>query len=317
MEIANKASRVCQILIGVVYIVSGAIKVWEPVLFYWKAIPFTQILGLGPESWQLAAKAAVVLGPVEVALGLALVLNWRPKFTMPIATLLMAFFTGLMLHAWDLGASIDCGCFGALVERSPGEAAVEDAVMLAMLIFAWWGTRKRVQSLADDGAGIRPWANKAVLGVLTASIVLCGARFFPEVDRLEASDLKAGVRLIGLSPVGVDADLTQGKYLLEIFSPLCGHCIDAVPKVNAMAADEDLPRVVALTNFAQDSPQLIEFKTRFAPQYDIATISKTDFFRLTYAHGYPRLAYIEDGVVLSVWERDFVPTLERLREITR
>jgi hypothetical protein len=319
MEIANKAARVCQILIGFVYIVSGVIKVWEPVLFYWEAIPFTQILGLGPESWTFAAKAAVVLGPVEMALGLALVLNWRPKFTMPIATLLMVFFTGLMLYAWNIGATIDCGCFGALVERSPGEAAVEDVVMLFMLVFAWWGTRKRVESLVDDelGEGIRPWANKAVLGMLAASLVLCGARFFPEIERLEASDLKSGVRLIGLSLEGTDVDLTQGKYLLEIFSPVCGHCIDAVPKINVMAADGDLPRVVALTNFTQDAPQLIEFKKRFSPQYDIATISKTDYFRLTYAHGYPRLAYIEDGVVQSVWERDFMPTVERLKEFTR
>ncbi len=153
--------------------------------------------------------------------------------------------------------------------------------------------------------------------VFVAALAVCGFRFLPEVERLEASDLKAGVKLIGLSPQGIEVDLQQGKYLIELFSPVCGHCINAVPKINAMAQDEALPRVIALTNFSQDSPQLTEFKSRFNPLFDIATVSLTDFYRLTYAHGYPRLAYIEDGVVQTVWERDFMPDVERLREIVR
>ncbi len=315
MEGVNKAARIGQLLIGLVYLVSGFIKVWEPVLFYWEAIPYTQMLGFGRDSsWQLVAKSAVWLGPLEVGLGLGLLFNWRPKIVLPISTLLMAFFTGLMVYAWDIGASVDCGCFGALVERSPGEAAVEDVLMLAMLVLAWW--RLRDDEIAP-WSGRWPWTNKVVLGLFVGSLVLCGARFLPELERLEASDLTSGVRLIGLSTKGVDVDLAEGKYLIEVFSPLCGHCINAVPKVNAMVEDGTLPRVIALTNFAQDSPQLQEFKRRFAPQFDIATISLTDFYRLTYAHGYPRMAYIKDGVVQSVWERDFIPDLQRLREITR
>ena len=84
-----------------------------------------------------------------------------------------------------------------------------------------------------------------------------------------------------------------------------------------MVADGTLPRIIALTNFAQDSPQIQEFKSRFFPQFEIATISLTDFYRLTYAHGYPRMAYVKDGIVQSVWERDFFPNLQRLQEITR
>ena len=154
------------------------------------------------------------------------------------------------------------------------------------------------------------------IAVFVLALVVCGVRFLPEEDRLEASDLKADVRLIGLSLQGVDADLQKGKYLIELFSPMCSHCINAVPKINTMAQDDALPRVIALTSFSKESDQLIEFERRFNPLFDIATVSLTDFYRLTYAHGYPRLAYIEDGVAQSVWERDFMPSLERLREIT-
>ena len=314
MEAANRTARIFQILIGLVYLVSGAIKTWEPILFYWEAIPYTQLLGFGREYFQPVAKGAVLLAPFEVGLGVALVFNWLPRFTLPVATLLMAFFTGLLTYAWKMGASIDCGCFGALVERSPGEAAVEDAVMLCMLGFALLRSRS-VERLPWTPQGIR--YRGIAPGLYVLALIVCGIRFLPEVERLEASDLKSDVRLIGLYLKGVDADLQKGKYLIELFSPVCGHCINAVPKINAMAQDDALPRVIALTSFSQESNQLVEFERRFNPLFDIATVSLTDFYRLTYAHGYPRLAYIKDGVVQSVWERDFMPDIERLREITR
>ena len=92
--------------------------------------------------------------------------------------------------------------------------------------------------------------------------------------------------------------------------------MDAVPKINTLHQDPEVPPVVALTAFAQDSPQLAEFVKRLQPSFTIATISQTDYYRLTFGHGYPRLAYVKDGVVQSVWERDFVPGLVRMKEIT-
>ena len=328
MDGMSKAARSGQVAIGVIYLVAGAIKVWEPVLFYWETIPYTQILGVGRDNWEQAtavAKVATALGPIEFALGFALLFNWRPQISLPVATLLMAFFTGLMVKAWQMGASIDCGCFGALVERSPGEAAVEDGVMLAVLVFAWWGMRREGKEETRDGEGpnwwgaggapIWPQTSRIVLGALVVGAVVAGARFFPEMERISQSDLKSGVRLTGLNTKGVEVDLLQGEYLVEVFSPACGHCKDAVPKLNSLAEDPDIPQVIALTAFPQDSPQLAEFKKRLQPRFDIATVSQSDFFRLTFGHGYPRLAYVKDGVVQSVWERDFMPTLKRLKAI--
>ena len=60
MEAANRTARIFQILIGLVYLISGAIKTWEPILFYWEAIPYTQLLGFGREYFQPVAKGAVL-----------------------------------------------------------------------------------------------------------------------------------------------------------------------------------------------------------------------------------------------------------------
>ena len=326
MDGISKAARVGQMIIGVVYLVAGAMKVWEPVLFYWEAIPYAQLLGIVKwESASALAKAAIVLGPIEFFLGWALLLNWQPRLCLPVATVLMAAFTALTAKAWHMGASIDCGCFGALVERGPREATIEDGAMLAVLLFAWWGMRRSASAAPAPGrpnwwgtGGAPVWsrASQMVLGSLVVGLAVGGMRFFPELERIAQSDLKSGVRLSGLALKGVDVDLMQGEYLLELFSPTCSHCKNAVPKMNVLAQDPQLPRLIALTSFAQDAPQMIDFKKQLQPRFDIATISITDFRRLTFGHGYPRLAYIADGVVQQVWESSYMPTQARLRKIT-
>ena len=342
MDGISKAARVGQMVIGVVYIVAGALKTWEPVLFYWEAIPYAQMLGIVEwESASAAAKVAIALGPIEFVLGWALLLNWQPRLCLPVATMLMAAFTALTAKAWHMGASIDCGCFGALVERGPKEATIEDGAMLVVLLFAWWGMRRSwkrepspkgwlfwkelllafwglfawwAMSRSGQGKSIS-WQQRVVGCALVAALAVGGVRFFPELERIQQSDLKSGVRLSGLALEGVDVDLMQGEYLLELFSPTCSHCQNAVPKMNALAQDPQLPRLIALTKHALDSPDMVDFKKRLQPRFDIATISQTDFFRLTFAHGYPRLAYIADGVVQQVWESKYMPTQERLRKI--
>ena len=326
MDGISKAARVGQMVIGVVYIVAGALKTWEPVLFYWEAIPYAQMLGIVEwESASAAAKAAIALGPIEFVLGWALLLNWQPRLCLPVATMLMAAFTALTAKAWHMGASIDCGCFGSLVERGPGEAAIEDGAMLAVLLFAWWGMRRSANAASAaggpnwwgaGGAPVWPLASRMVLSALVVGLAVGGVRFFPELERIQQSDLKSGVRLSGLALEGVDVDLMQGEYLLELFSPTCSHCQNAVPKMNALAQDPQLPRLIALTKHALDSADMADFKKRLQPRFDIATISQTDFFRLTFGHGYPRLAYIADGVVQQVWESNYMPTPARLRKIT-
>lgn len=325
MDGISKAARVGQMIIGVVYLVAGAIKTWEPVLFYWEAIPYAQVLGV--VEWETAsavAKAAIPLGPIEFVLGWALLLNWYPRLCLPVATVLMAAFTALTAKAWHMGASIDCGCFGALVERGPGEAAVEDGAMLAVLLFAWWGMRRSANAVpaagrpnwwGAGGAPVWPLASQMVLSTLVVGLAVGGVRFFPELERIAQSDLKSGVRLSGLALKGVEVDLMQGEYLLKLFSPTCVHCQNAVPKMNTLAQDPQLPRLIALTSFPQDSPHLADFKKRLQPRFDIATISQTDFRRLTFGHGFPRLAYIADGVVQQVWEHSYMPTQARLRKI--
>ncbi len=304
----KKAARIIQVIMGLLLLVAGLTKIWDPLLFYWESMPYAQLLGIEPERWPLVGKLVQVLGPLECGLGLALVCSWRLQLVFPLATLLMAFFTGLTARAWQVGVTSNCGCFGALVDRSPGEAAVEDTVMLALLIFAWWGTR----SLPGP---VWPMSRWIVVGGTVLVLVVGGAQFLMGMDRLENSDLQPGMQLSGLEVKGAEIDLRQGDYLVELFSPKCSRCAKVVPKLNEWVDTPGLPQIVALHNMGKDSEVVARFKEHLQPRYQIASISLIDFRRLTWKSGYPRLALVRDGEVKAVWEHYETPSVEQLKNV--
>lgn len=304
------AGAVARILMGLVFVVAGVAKSFDPVVFYWEAISYLELLEASREVWPDLGRLALVLAPLEVLVGAALIIGWRPRVIMPVATVMMVLFIGLTALAWQKDAPIDCGCFGALTERTPGEALVEDVFMLALLVAAWrWGTARWAAS---------SWrlARRVVIGAGGLALGLIVLRFAPESERIANSDLMPGVRLTGLELKGVkDVDLSEGAYLLELFSPRCGRCKATVPKLNEWADTPGVPQIVALNEFPADSPYLADFVRQMRPRYQIASISSSDFMRLTWRHGFPRLAYIEDGIIRRVWEHNEMPSVAQLKKL--
>lgn len=296
-----------RVIMGIVFIVAGAAKSWDPVIFYWEVVSYLDMLLVDRHAWHQLASTAIVLAPVEVGVGVGLLLNWRPRWIHPLAVAMMTGFLALTVYAWQTSANVDCGCFGALAERSPGEAAVEDALMLVLLLVAWrWG--RRLWSRAQWVRSIQ-----LVMGGTVIALAVMGARFLPETARLAESDLRPGMELRGLELKGLDLDLSGGSYLVELFSPTCPRCKKAVPKLNRWAALENLPTVIGLNRYALDSKEMTEFRTQMKPRFDIATLSTSDWMRLTAGHGWPRLAWIRDGVVQRVWEHNGMPTTSQLQ----
>ena len=298
-----------RLLMGAVFIVAGATKVWTPVLFYWDAFSYFELLGVEQEYWSQLARFSLLLGPLECGIGMALLANWQPRFVLPAATALMVIFIAVTFYNWIEEAGVNCGCFGSLVERTPGEALVEDAIMLLLLLVAMgWGIAAKPRSW-------QPAARVVQVGTL-ATLLIAAFKFYPELDRIENSDLKKGVRVSGIRLDGVDVDLNEGKYLIELFSPTCGRCKSAVPKLNKLTQSLELPPIVALSVFPQDSEAMTSFRKHMHPKFEIASISTSDRKRLTWNNGWPRLAYVVDGVVERVWEWDAMPSLAQLKRVT-
>jgi hypothetical protein len=295
----RNAGLISRFVMGIVFLVAGLPKVWDPAHFYWEIVPFTFLFGLDEATSILVARMGLVLGPVESIIGLALLLNWRPSITFPLATGLMAAFTALVTSAWMEGYDASCGCFGSLVERSAGEAVVEDVAMLGLLLLAWAGSR------AVDPLTRRAGTAVAIAGV--GLLVLGTVQLSGAYERISDSDLRVGVSLTGLQVLSEASDLLVGERLIVVMSPTCERCRRSVPRINRLIAELDGLGVVAVTHFDQESAALTEMVATLKPVFPIATVTKKDFMRLAWGHGVPRMAMLRDGEVVKVWEAHELP----------
>ncbi len=77
---------------------------------------------------------------LEFGLGVALLVSYRPKLTLPFTGILFLVFLGATGWTWLSGTTEECGCFGVWVKHTPLEAVVHDLIFLAATVLAWLGS---------------------------------------------------------------------------------------------------------------------------------------------------------------------------------
>jgi hypothetical protein len=138
-------SRVLAGAVGLILITASVLKATDMELFVsqlrdYGIISQHTVLALG--AWGL-----IVL---EFGLGVALLISYRPKITLPSAGMLFLVFLGGTGWTWLSGTTEDCGCFGDWVKHTPRQAVIHDLIFLAATVLAWLGSqhRKTAQSRA-------------------------------------------------------------------------------------------------------------------------------------------------------------------------
>ena len=123
-------------IVGGTLLVGAWGKLLDPIAFAQnlRLEGITSWLGSG---WYPEMVPALLVIAIEVLLGSLLVLGVRYRTTLGVTGLLVAFFLFLTGRAWwrdahgiVAGDAASCGCFGNLLDRSPREAFLQDAVLL-------------------------------------------------------------------------------------------------------------------------------------------------------------------------------------------
>ena len=141
-----KASKLCRVFIGIVFLIAGLSKMIEPYSFAAQVSVLTRSLLGDGLSTIIPSFLVFILPPVEVILGVALIVDLRPEITGRLAVGFLVMFVGITFWLWyyysrplDFHPSAfilqpleDCGCFGSLMRRSPSEAMVEDIILLSI-----------------------------------------------------------------------------------------------------------------------------------------------------------------------------------------
>ena len=225
----------------------------------------------------------------EFAVGAALILRYRVRLALTGAAVMLAVFFGALAWAWGTGVTEDCGCFGQWSSRSPGQAFIEDLVLLLLLFLAWFHAdykKSPVKLAAVIAALLIPFGLPFAFGFSFNSMIIPGAEG-PPVEPLPILS-------------GEVVDWSGSPYLIELMSTDCLHCQQSVMDVNILADTPGAPPVMAMT---YDSPEAIaEFRETYFPEYPTLRIPEEPFWRLVGAGASPRFLLVVQGRVVHAWE---------------
>jgi uncharacterized membrane protein YphA (DoxX/SURF4 family) len=195
----TSVAAIAAILLGIIYLVSGAFKTFQP-------YQAGELLEQAKVPGGLGILGACVLGALEL---FAAFLLFTPRFRRwggLFGSGLMIFFIGWVAWHYQALAGIDCGCF-PLIKRTIGPGFfISDAVFLLFGLAAWrWSPG--VPSITGAASALVALAvlSGASLGVNTA------IRHNVQVPNPVIVDGKA-------------ANITHGKVFLFFYDPQCSHC---------------------------------------------------------------------------------------------
>lgn len=269
-------------ILGVVLLLAAFAKALDPGLF---ALDLADLLPLPPATAPAAAAAVIAF---EAALGAALLVGSRSRGVLLASNATFAGFVGVV--AWQLlrgETAANCGCFGQLVQRTPGQALVEDLVFAALSGAAWLGGAR---------AGARlPW--RSVLLATGSAVVLaaCAPRL-PLDDHVTA--LSPGVAVADTRLDAVVPELRDGRHLVVLLDRADPEAAATIAVLNERLR---LPGgATPVWGVAADDPQLAlaflwtagpAFEVRSAPARMLRTLHRT----------LPRSALVDGGRVVATW----------------
>ncbi|MEO7977234.1 BT_3928 family protein [Flavobacterium sp.] len=138
----NIITQFSRLFVGVLFIISGLIKLNDPVGFSYKLteyfsepvfnVPFLEPLALG---------LAIFLVVLEVVLGVMLLVGYRVKMTIWALLLLIIFFTFLTFYSAYFDVVKDCGCFGDALHLTPWQSFTKDVVLLFFILILFFNLK--------------------------------------------------------------------------------------------------------------------------------------------------------------------------------
>ncbi|MBC7449123.1 MAG: DoxX family protein [Hymenobacteraceae bacterium] len=170
-------SRFFWILVGSVFILSGLIKLNDPVGTAIKLEEYFEVFahdfGVFFLSFRSASRfLSITLSAAEVTLGAALLLRYQLRITLWLLLGLTVFFGLLTFYSAAFNKVTDCGCFGDAIKLTPWMSFWKDLVLLGGVVFLlrtherWLKPYNRrpligtvlVTSAAGVAVGIGVWA---------------------------------------------------------------------------------------------------------------------------------------------------------------
>jgi uncharacterized membrane protein YphA (DoxX/SURF4 family)/peroxiredoxin len=135
-------THISRILVGALFIISGLIKLNDPLGFSYKLQEYfsADVLNITfLEPYALGISIFVVV--FEVVLGVFLLIGYKLKFTVWSLLLMIVFFTFLTFYSAYFDKVKDCGCFGDALKLTPWESFTKDIILLFFVLILFFGVK--------------------------------------------------------------------------------------------------------------------------------------------------------------------------------
>lgn len=143
----NIITQLSRLFVGILFIISGLIKLNDPVGFSYKlAEYFSEPVFNLPFLEPLALAIALFLVIFEVVLGVLLLIGYRSKWTIWSLLILIILFTFLTFYSAYFNVVKDCGCFGDALKLTPWQSFAKDIILLFFILLLFFN-QKMIQPL--------------------------------------------------------------------------------------------------------------------------------------------------------------------------
>lgn len=306
--------RFCALLIGLVFFVSGMLKLMDPVGTGLKMAEYFKFLHL--DFLLPAGKGfGVAFALLEALVGAALVSGIARKLAAIVVLALITFFTGLTLVLYLVNPEMDCGCFGEAIHLTHLQSLMKNVVLLVLALIAFI-------PLSDGYEARKPkkWGF-AVVSLLTLVFTVYSLRSLPLEDFTAFS---YGSQI--LSGATGDDDLQEENLAVLSFSDVFGEYCDDLAGVGEVLAvsvyePERLDslqwariatvvndalvcgvRPLVLTPSADGVPMTLGECLYFADYKTLLTMNRSN----------GGATYLSDGLIVDKWTLKDLPTGEDL-----
>lgn len=178
----NILTQFSRLFVGLLFIISGLIKLNDPVGFSYKLAEYFSepVLNL-PFLETFALAIAVFIVIFEAVLGLLLLIGYKTKFTIWNLLLMIVFFTFLTFYSAYFNKVTDCGCFGDALKLTPWQSFTKDVVLLFFIAILFFNMKL-----------IKPLFGSKIQNILAyLSIGLCAFMGYWVLNHLPLKDFRA------------------------------------------------------------------------------------------------------------------------------
>jgi uncharacterized membrane protein YphA (DoxX/SURF4 family) len=148
---------------------------------------------------------------LEIVLGIAILIGWKPNLVSWLLLLTIIFFTFLTWYSATYDKVTDCGCFGDAIKLTPWQSFYKDAILFVLILIIWLG-KSRINLFFSKGLTTKIVAITLILS--TGYGLYCNA-YLPMIDFLNFAEGEDVLENMSCPEGSRTEDLKEIYYIYE------------------------------------------------------------------------------------------------------